>query len=193
MTARLPRTAAWRHLDAKQGFEALVIDERHGGGWRFAGATAAVEEGEVWAVSYEIEVDDGWYTRRASVSTRSAAGERTAEIESDGKGDWFADGAEIPQVAGCLDLDLESSAFTNAFPVQRMRLEVGARAEAPAAYVRATDLRIERLEQRYARLADRDRGEVYDYESPAFGFRCELAYDGGGLVREYPGIAIRAA
>jgi hypothetical protein len=193
VTARLPRTAAWRHLEAKEGFEALVIDERDGGGWRFAGSTAAVEEGEVWAVSYEIEVDDGWHTRRASVSTRSAAGARTVEIESDGAGNWFADGVAVPDVAGCLDLDLESSAFTNAFPVQRMGLAVGDRAEAPAAYVRATDLRIERLEQRYARLADRDGGEAYDYESPAFDFRCELAYDGSGLVHEYPGIATRAA
>ena len=193
MTARLPRTAAWRHLDAKEGFEALIIDERQGGGWRFAGATAAVEEGEVWAVSYEIEVDEGWHTRRASVSTRSAGAERTVEIEADGAGSWFADGAALPAVAGCLDLDLESSALTNAFPVQRMGLGVGARAEAPAAYVRAADLRIERLEQHYARLADRDGGEVYDYESPAFDFRCELAYDGSGLVREYPGIATRAA
>jgi uncharacterized protein len=193
MTARLPRTAAWRHLEAKEGFEALVIDERPAGGWRFAGATAAVEEGEVWAVSYEIQVDDGWCTRRASVSTRSAGGERTVEIESDGKGNWWADGAAVLPVSGCLDLDLESSAFTNALPVQRMRLDIGARAEAPAAYVRATDLRIERLEQRYARLADRDGGEVYDYESPAFEFRCELAYDDSGLVREYPGIATRAA
>jgi uncharacterized protein len=147
----------------------------------------------VWAVSYEIEVDDSWYTRRASVSTRSAAAERTVAIESDGAGNWFADGVAVPDVAGCLDLDLESSAFTNAFPVQRMGLAVGDGAEAPAAYVRATDLRIERLEQCYSRLPDRDGGEVYEYESPAFGFRCELAYDGSGLVRSYPGIAIRAA
>jgi hypothetical protein len=193
MNARLPRTAAWRHLEAKEGFEALVIAERRHGGWRFAGTTAAVEDGEVWAVAYEIEVDDGWRTRRATVSSRSAGGERAIEIESDGLGRWWADGAGVPHVAGCLDLDLEASAFTNAFPVQRMRLETGARAEAPAVYVRATDLRIERLEQRYARLADRDGGEVYDYESPAFGFRCELAYDERGLVREYPGIATRVA
>jgi hypothetical protein len=193
MDARLPRTAAWRHLDAKEGFEALVIGERHGGGWRFAGTTAAVEEGEVWAVSYEIEVDEEWRTRRAHVSSRSAGGEREIQTESDGQGNWWADGAEVPHVAGCLDLDLESSAFTNAFPVQRMRVEIGARAEAPAAYVRAADLRIERLEQRYARLADRDGGEVYDYESPAFNFLSQLAYDESGLVREYPGIATRAA
>jgi uncharacterized protein len=147
----------------------------------------------VWAVTYEIEVDAGWRTRRASVSTRSAHGERSIEIEADGLGSWWADGDELPHVAGCLDLDLESSAFTNAFPVQRMRLAPGARAEAPATYIRATDLRIERLEQRYARVDDRDGGEVYDYESPAFDFRCELAYDEGGLVRDYPGIATRVA
>ena len=58
-----------------------------------------------------------------------------------------------------------------------------------AAYVRALDLSVERLEQHYVRLgADR-----YHYASPAFGFECELAYDDAGLVLDYPGIAVRVA
>ena len=65
-------------------------------------------------------------------------------------------------------------------------------ADAPAAYVRALDLSVERLEQRYVRLADGERGQRYHYTSPAFGFECELAYDESGLVLDYPGIAVRA-
>ncbi len=73
--------------------------------------------------------------------------------------------------------------------MHRLALAVGAAAEAPAAYVRADGLAIERLEQRYERIADRR----YDYRAPAFDFRCELAYDRHGLVLEYPGIAVRVA
>ena len=36
-------------------------------------------------------------------------------------------------------------------------------------------------------------GEVYDYESPAFDFRCQLTYDESGLVLSYPGIAVRTS
>jgi hypothetical protein len=98
-----------------------------------------------------------------------------------------------PHLDGCLDVDLEASAFTNAFPVHRLGLEVGQRADAPAAYVRAPGLDVERLEQTYARLPDDGRGARYDYVSPAFGFRAELVYDRFGLVLDYPGIAVRVA
>jgi hypothetical protein len=94
---------------------------------------------------------------------------------------------------GCLDVDLEASAMTNAFPAHRLGLEVGERLSAPAAYVRALDLSIERLEQTYERLPDEEGREVYDYESPAFDFRCQLTYDESGLVVSYPGIAVRSS
>jgi hypothetical protein len=114
-------------------------------------------------------------------------------VEADGDGGWRVDGSPVPDLDGCLDLDLESSSLTNAFPVRLLALEVGEQAEAPAAYVRAEDLSVERLEQRYVRLEDGPRGQRYRYESPAFDFEAELAYDESGLVLDYPRIAVRAA
>jgi hypothetical protein len=70
-------------------------------------------------------------------------------------------------------------------------LAVGASADAPAAYVRAQDLSVERMEQRYRRLSNEGERSRYDYESPAFDTRCVLVYDGSGLVLDYPGIAVR--
>ena len=114
-------------------------------------------------------------------------------LDGDGTGGWRVDGEEAPQLAGCLDVDLEASAFTNALPVHRLGLDVGQRADAPAAYVRALDFRVERLEQSYERLQDRGRQSHYDYISPVFDFRAELVYDEFGLVLDYPGIAVRVA
>ena len=189
---RLPQTAAWRHLGARDGFEVLFVGE-HDGCWRFRGSTSAVEEGEPWTVSYALDVDDRWRLRAADVTNCSASGVRSIGVRSDGEGRWHVDGVPRPELDGCLDLDLESSAFTNALPVHRLTLPPGAEAQAPAAYVRAVDLALERLEQRYLRLADDGRGQRYDYESPAFDFRCVLVYDDAGLVLDYPGIAVRAA
>jgi hypothetical protein len=59
--------------------------------------------------------------------------------------------------------------------------------------VRALDLAVERLEQRYVRIDDGADLHRYDYTSPAFDFRCELVYDASGLVLDYPGIASRTA
>jgi len=76
--------------------------------------------------------------------------------------------------------------------VRRLRLCVGESAAAPAAYVRSFDLRVDRLEQDYARMDDADGHQRYDYRSPAFGFACVLVYDASGLALDYPGIATRA-
>ena len=82
--------------------------------------------------------------------------------------------------------------MTNALPAHRLALPAGGRAEAPAAYVRASSLAVERLEQTYQRAEDEAGCQRYDYAAPAFGFTCRLGYDQSGLVLDYPGIAVRA-
>ena len=113
-------------------------------------------------------------------------------LESDGNGHWLVDGTAADELDGCLDVDLESSAMTNTFPVHRDELPPGNEASAPATYVRAVDLGIERLEQSYRRLPDEDRNQCFDYRSPAFDFQARLVYDPAGLALDYPGIAVRA-
>ena len=186
-----PAFAAWRHCSARDGFEIVFVDAA-GADRCFDGATTAVEAGDAWEVRYVVRLTGDWVTRSARILGRSASGRRELTLEADGAGRWQIDGAAAPVLDGCLDVDLESSVLTNAFPVHRLELEVGQRAEAPAAYVRARDLGVERLEQRYVRLDD-DRGRRrYRYSAPAFGFECELRYDERGLVLDYPGLAVRA-
>jgi uncharacterized protein len=187
-----PASAAWQHQDSRTGFEAVffhLLDD----GYRIEGCTTAVEDGATWIVGYEIVLDATWTTRSAHISGRSAAGSRSAVLEADGAGSWRVDGTRAPHLDGCLDVDLESSAMTNALPVQRMELGVGRRAAAPAAYVRALDLSVERLEQTYVRLPGEGTHQGYDYTAPVFDFACRLVYDESGLLLDYPGIAVRAS
>ena len=79
--------------------------------------------------------------------------------------------------------------MTNALPVHRLDLDVGAAAQAPAAYVRAINSDVVRLEQDYTRQGERD--QHYNYVAPEFDFCCDLVYDDAGLVLAYPGIAVR--
>jgi len=187
----LPTSAAWLHQDARSGFEVVrfqPLDDGH----LLTGTTTAVEDGQPWIVDYEIRVAPSWRTRSARVTGRSDTGLHTRLIEADGEGRWRIDGEPAPHLAGCLDVDLESSAVTNALPVHRLALTPGATAQAPAAYVRALDLEVERLDQQYTRIGDRDGHERYDYAAPRFHFSCQLVYDQSGLVLTYPGIAVRA-
>ena len=187
----LPEIAAWRHLDVREGFEVL-FQSPEADGFRVEGHATGVEDGEAWGTRYEIVLDAGWSTRSALVVGRSSRGRHEVRLEGDGTGRWLVDEHPAPHLEGCLDVDLEASACTNAFPVRRLSLEVGERAEAPAAYVRAVDFRVERLEQSYLRLEDEGGRRRYDYASPAFDFYAVLVYDEHGLVLDYPGIARRA-
>jgi hypothetical protein len=187
-----PLSAAWQHRDARAGFEVAFVHS-DGGGYRVEGATTAVEDGEVWVVGYCLRLGRGWTVRSAHVVGRSAGGVREVSLEGDGAGRWRVNGISVSAFDGCLDVDLESSALTNALPVRRLELDIGRQAEAPAVYVRAAGLAVERLEQRYVRLDDGEHGQRYSYVAPRFEFECELSYDASGLVLAYPGIGVRAA
>ena len=189
--APVPPTAAWQHWGARSGFEVVYFDARSDG-CRIEGWTTAMENGATWAVEYAIEVDAAWATRRAAIRGRSAAGLRAALLEADGNGHWLVDGKPARRLDGCLDVDLEASAMTNALPVRRLGLPVSAGMAAPAVYVRAVGLSVERLEQTYARTPADAARQHYDYAAPAFDFEARLVYDESGLVLDYPGIAVRA-
>lgn len=191
MSGGFPAAAAWRHLGAREGFEALFPVRTHGG-WRLEGWTAGLEGGLAWGLRYAIVLDEGGRTREARVECRHQGGSASALLEGDGRGAWRVDGAPAPALSGCLDVDLEASAFTNGFPVRRLALAPGERAQAPAAWVRAPGLAVERLEQSYARMDDEGGRARYDYAAPRLGFAAVLAFDDDGLVLDYPGIAVRA-
>jgi hypothetical protein len=183
--------AAFRHRGAREGFEVVALEASRAR-VRLRGHTAAVEDGEAWSVRYLVELDEAWRTARARVSGLSSAGERELVIERDQEGRWRIDGVPRPDLDGCLDVDLESSACTNTIPVHRLGLAVGEVAAAPAVYVRATDLAVERLEQTYRRLPRHGDHDRYAYHAPAFDFTAVLTFDPTGLILDYPGIATRA-
>lgn len=181
-----PAVASWRHRGARTGFEVAFFteDER---GLLIRGTTTATEDGASWIVDYVVLLDASWVTRSARITGRGAHGVRVVELEADGRGRWTVDGTPAPHLSGCLDLDLESSAMTNTFPVHRLRPLGDHPVSAPAAYVRAADLSVARLEQTYCRIGARHVA----YTAPDLDFVCRLTYDADGLISDYPGIAAR--
>ena len=184
LDAPLPAFAAWRFVDAVDGFEVVYPGER-----RLRGSTSAVEDGRPYVVRYDIALDDRWRTREARISSDTVEGRRSLVLLSDGEGHWTADGEPAPHLDGLVDVDLEASACTNTLPVHRLDLPAGEQVAASAVYVRALDLSVTRLDQTYRRIGDR----TFDYTSEGGSFRAVLEYDEAGLVVDYPGIAVRFA
>jgi uncharacterized protein len=188
---RPPRAAAWLHHEARNGFEVAFFGAAREG-WRIEGRSSAVEEGNLWLVDYTITVDAGWVTREADVTVRTPSTRMSLRIRADGTGTWYLGGERAPQLDGCLDVDLEASVVTNTLPIHRLTLRPGSVASTPAAYVRALDLTVERLEQAYERLPDNGVNHRFAYRAPAFDFDALLTYDRSGLLVNYPGLAVRA-
>ena len=183
MFSDLPPYAAWRFVDAVDGFEVMYAEPG-----RVRGHTSAVEDGRAYAVAYEITLDDDWRTREVRVSSDTVAGARSTVLVSDGDGRWSVDGVPAPHLDGLVDVDLEASACTNTLPVHRLALLVGEVTVASAVYVQAFDLAVRRLDQTYRRLDDHS----FDYSSEG-DFHAVLTFDAFGLVVDYPGIAVRFA
>ncbi|MCB9529791.1 MAG: putative glycolipid-binding domain-containing protein [Myxococcales bacterium] len=188
--ADYPPQMAFCHRGARAGFE-VAFARPDGPGWTLSGTTAGLEDGIAWAITYVITLDAAGHTRRALIESHTPAGPRRLTLDADGAGRWHLDGAPAPALTGLLDVDLAASALTNTLPVRRLALEIGATADAPAAWV-LPDLRVERLEQTYRRLPDDGATRRHAYAAPTLDFACTLVQDRAGVILDYPPIATRA-
>ena len=186
----LPRLATWQHIGVRAGYEVLFADTM-ARGYRLRGSTTALEGRSAWSVGYRISLDPRWHTRQVAAVASTIAGERRVSIRRLPDDQWAVDGLLRPDLNGCLDVDFESSSVTNTVPVHRLEFVPGEPVEAPAAFVRADDLRVHRIQQRYTLTSAGPDGVRFGYESTTFDVACELTFDAAGLILDYPGIALR--
>jgi hypothetical protein len=182
----LPAAASWTHRGARAGFEVLFASPG-----RLRGRTAAREDDSTWFVGYDITVGADWATDAVKAVNSTVGGDHEVVLTRSAGDRWAVDGVARPDLDGCRDVDFESSAVTNTLPVHRLPFVPAAALDVPAAFVRADDLTVLRLEQRYTLTSSDEQRHVFHYESATFDFACELIFDASGLVLDYPGIAIR--
>jgi uncharacterized protein len=162
---------------APPGVEFCTLGRRRRG-WTLAGTIARREGGGLALVSYQVETDLGWRTKRVRVEQVLGGRTRTLAMETTGSG-WRVQGKEARSLEGCLDVDLQVSPSTNTLPLKRARPRVGQSLELTAAWVRFPSLRVQPLRQSYERLS------AHRYLYSSGGFRAEIELDHSGLVRRY--------
>jgi len=174
----------WRRVDVP-GLEDARFDPLPGG-WRVRGRVQVEEAGVPARLRYEIECDEQWRTRSASIA--GEAGEHTValSLQADGEGHWVRDGEPVPFLDGALDVDLGFTPSTNTLPLRRLALQVGAATPVTTAWFRFPELRLEALQQTYTRETDR----TYRYDAIVDGerFTARLETDGSGVVMHYEGL-----
>lgn len=175
------REIQWRRLD-EPAHESAAL-ERMTDGWRLRGTVSGTHaDGQAYDLRYAIECAPDWVTRSAAVDGHVAdAAIRVTVVRDAATGTWTRDGVAQPQLAGCLDVDLQFSPSTNTLPIRRLRLRPGSRAHVRTAWLRFPGFELVPLEQEYHRQNERR----YGYESAGGRFRAVLDVDEAGFVTQY--------
>lgn len=152
----------------------------------------AEADGRPFRARYTIQCDARWRVRELRIDMLDAANRRL-DLMSDGAGHW-SDGAgePLPGLAGCFDVDISATPFTNTLPIRRLALAPGAAADVNVVYVALPELTAAPGMQRYTRLDD-GAGARYRFHSRSHDFTAELPVDADGLVLDYPGLFRRLA
>lgn len=181
MTTETISTILWRRLD-RPGHESarLICGDLEN---VLSGCAVFTHDGRACRLEYRIDCDLDWVTRSAVVS--GWIGDQTIEagIKVQAKHRWYLNGTHLPDLGGCLDIDLNFSPSTNLLPIRRLSPAVGGREKVRAAWLRFPGFTLESLEQSYQRTAE----DVYRYESGAGSFVAWLRVNKTGFVTEYPG------
>jgi uncharacterized protein len=180
------REVMWSAWDTP-GLEHLHL-AMHNGGVVANAIVIGVTEGRPFRVAYEVCCDVEWRVRavRLGVAGTEPPG---VDLVSDGEGNWTtSDGQAMPQLRGCIDVDISVTPFTNTLPIRRLSLEPVESAELSVAYIEGTELQVWREPQRYTCLEKSDRGGLYRFLSLDGGFTADLPVDADGLVLDYPGL-----
>lgn len=193
--AKWERALIWRRVDT-HGLEYCALAHSDAGGWTLGGTVVVTLEERPTEARYEVVCDEQWQTKVAIVSLTAAGRQRTLRLAVDDERRWWADGLELPELRGCVDVDLGVTPSTNTLPIRRLGLDIGASDLVTAAWVRFPSLEVAPLPQRYTRLD----AEHYRYESgsgleqgEAPAFAAELLVDDAGLVVDYGAIWQRVA
>lgn len=140
-----------------------------------------------FAASYSVRTDSEFRTR--DILINCIGGSHCSLVVNEG-GCWFDRLAEvfIPELEGCLDLDISFTPATNSLPINRLCLGKGEAAEIKAAFLPPPTeggvlSRPRPVMQRYTCL---DPGRRYLYEGLESGFKAEIEVDDTGLVLGYP-------
>ena len=175
------RAVRWRPEEG-EGLEYLHLRATPGG---IVARSVVIGErgGQPYGASYEITCDREWRVLSFAVATTDG---RRLALCSDGHGAWVdAAGGERSDLAGCIDIDLSGTPFTNTLPIRRLDLtpEDGP-AELRVLYVPFGTFAAFPDHQRYRAIGP----GLIRYEAMDRSFTADLPVDEDGLVLDYPGL-----
>jgi uncharacterized protein len=147
-----------------------------------------LDDTSITRIQYEIVLDSNWITREVSLGIMGEEG--ALHLSSDGKGNWENESNElIPELFGCIDIDISCTPFTNALPIRRLSYTPMEPQSIPVVYFSAHELTYRRVQQQYTLLENHGDSSLYQYQAGAFVEN--ITVDANGLVLNYPDLFVR--
>jgi len=183
----MTRTISWTRIgNGEHGLEHLLLDAGSADGL----VIAVDEDRRPFRLGYRLTWDASWRVTDARLVVTTQDETRTLQLESDGKGHWRdGEARALPELDGCLDIDIWPTPFTNTFALRREPMAVGERRVFVVAWVAAPALSVRQARQAYTRLAE----QRYRFESLDSDFGAELVVDADDLVLDYEGLFRRVS
>jgi len=186
---RVVATALWRRIDVPgiEHFRWWSSADAH----RLEGTIILADSTGPLRVEYEVSCSRSWETTRVTIVLIENETTRRLGLIADAERRWWVHNADLPAVAGCIDVDLGLTPSTNTLPIRRLDLlgrAPGVSVDVTAAWVRFPELTVEPLPQRYTRVS----GRWFRYESNGGRFRADLEVDDLGLIVSYGSLWERA-
>lgn len=173
----LCRTIRWRGLDPVTLEHCHVISTE--GDTRIRGTVITPDYG----LFYRIKLDDTERVRTARIERTDG---NALELFSDGAGNWSDDRAEpLPELRGCMDIDLWPTPLTNSLPIWRCQWTIGQPQRFGMAWIDGDEMTVRRDLQTYTML------DATHFRFQSADFERIITVDAVGLVTDYPGLFVQ--
>ncbi|MBK9180461.1 MAG: putative glycolipid-binding domain-containing protein [Acidimicrobiales bacterium] len=169
--------------------ETLTLRDE-GAGITADGRITPTDDPATTLVHWAMRLDRGWRVRHLLVFTSDDGDQPDLWLAHDGEGSWrHVHGADRPDLAGCLDVDLTCTPFTETPLARRLDLGVGDHAELAVVHVDAVALEASPGRRRLTRLAP----SRWRHQNLATGWAVDVDVDDDGLVLDEGGVSRRLA
>ena len=134
-------------------------------------------------IEYHLIISGNWLIKEVEI--KSLLAHKNITLKSGSNGKWYdVDNQEIPELDGCLDIDIAITPFTNTLPIKRLGNSLKQRTKITVLYFDIDNWCFKKVEQNYTKLTD----NLYKYEGVFRNFVADLPIDDYGFVTTYPGL-----
>ncbi|KPV55833.1 hypothetical protein QJ48_31095 [Paenibacillus sp. A3] len=183
----LPADIVWRSSTGI-GYEHLKVREENNQILIDSIVIGSQPNNDIFRIKYDIVLDQSWVTR--AVTIRYLGEDQGLRLSSDGKGIWKDEqGQIIPELSGCIDIDILCTPFTNTLPINRLSYEPSQQQEIQVVYISAAELNYRPVKQNYTLLENGKDSSVFRYQSG--NFTENITVDSSGIVLVYPNLFYR--